>query len=201
MDSAEKNRIEAAVAGDTEALSALLKLHGPTVERALQINPVWRALLEPGDVMQVTYLEAFLQIRTFDPARGARFETWLRRIAENNLRDAIRGLERQKQPQPRDRIRPARSEDSLIGLYNLLGSDSATPSRDMREQESLHRLEGAIASLPERYQQVVRMYDLEGAAIEEVAARVGKSTGAVHMLRARAHDRLRGLLGSPTATA
>lgn len=183
--------VRAAVSGDADALSTLLERHGPTIERSLQISSVWRPMLEPADVMQVTYLEAFLQIRTFDPERGASFEAWLRRIAENNLRDAVRGLERQKQPQPADRVRPSRLEDSLVGLYNLLGTDSATPSRRMREAETCERLEQSIRTLPERYQQVVRLYDLECLPIEEVATRTGRSPGAVHMLRARAHDRLR----------
>src|SRR5262245_41502910 len=78
--------INAAVCGDPDALSTLLGRHGPAIERSLQISSVWRSALEPADVMQVTYLEAFLQIRRFDPARGASFEAWLRRIAENNLR-------------------------------------------------------------------------------------------------------------------
>ena len=187
--------IPAAVSGDENALSELLARHGPAIERSLQIHPMWRPVLETADVMQVTYLEAFLQIRNFDPHRGTPFGAWLRRIAENNLRDAIRGLERQKQPQPRDRIQPARTEDSLIGLYNLLGSDSATPSRNVRASEACKQLDHAVSTLPERYQQVVRWYDLEGQTIDDVARRVGRSAGAVHMLRARAHDRLRELLG------
>jgi RNA polymerase sigma-70 factor (ECF subfamily) len=200
MATNERTLVRAAVSGDGDALSALLVRHGPAVERSLQISPVWRAVLEPADVMQVTYLEAFLQIRRFDPNRGARFDAWLRRIAENNLRDALRGLERQKQPQPANRVRPSRLEDSLVGLYNLLGADSATPSRRMRDAETCERLEQAIRSLPERYQQVVRLYDLECLSIEEVATRTGRSAGAVHMLRARAHDRLRSGL-EPTSDA
>jgi RNA polymerase sigma-70 factor (ECF subfamily) len=192
----EEQLLRAAVGGDVDALSTLLARHGPDVERSLRINPVWRAALETADVMQVTYLEAFLRIATFDPARGTPFGAWLRRIAENNLRDAIRGLERQKQPQPRDRVYPARSEDSLIGLYNLLGADSSTPSREVRRDEAVRRLEAAIAGLPERYRQVIRLYDLEERSIEEVANRTGRSPGAVHMMRARAHDRLREQLGA-----
>lgn len=196
----ENTLIRSAVGGDADALSTLLGRHGPGIERSLSISPVWRAVLDPADVMQVTYLEAFLQIRRFDPTRTTPFSAWLRRIAENNLRDAVRGLERQKQPQPADRIRPSRLEDSLVGLYNLLGADSATPSRNLREAESCEHLERAIRALPERYQQVVRLYDLECLPIDEVTRRTGRSAGAVHMLRARAHDRLRAGLQSLSET-
>ena len=53
--------VRSAVAGDADALTKLLQKFGPEVERSLQINPVWQTVLEPADVMQVTYLEAFLR--------------------------------------------------------------------------------------------------------------------------------------------
>ena len=53
----------------------------------------------------------------------------------------------------------------------------------------------ALGSLPGDYEKVVRMYDLEGRPIGEVAAELGRSEGAVYMLRARAHDRLREQMG------
>ena len=191
----------AAAGGDGDALSTLLARVGPLVERSLHISPVWQAALEPSDVMQITYLEAFLQIRRYDPERGASFQTWLQRIAENNLRDAIRGLQRQKQPQPADRIQPSTMEDSLVGLYNLLEADSATPSRNLRKEEASQRLQRTVDALPPRYRDVVRMYDLEGLPIEEVARRIGRSPGAIHMLRARAHDRLREMMAMQSLSA
>lgn len=196
MTQPNEEALNRAVKGDAEAISKLLRQHGPAVERSLQIGKAWQGVLEPADVMQVTYLEAFLRIGSFDPQRASSFEAWLRQIANNNLKDAIRGLERQKQPQPRDRIRPGRYEDSLVGLYNLLGTTSATPSRHVRQNEICKALEQAIDALPARYGRVIRLYDLEGQPVSEIAEELGKSAGAVHMLRARAHDRLRELLGS-----
>lgn len=196
MPRTDEELIQAARTGDADALSELLSRHGPAIERTLQINDIWRGMLEPADVMQVTYLEAFLHIRSFDPERGTPFRAWLNHIAANNLRDAIRGLERAKKPQPRDRIRPPVVDDSLVGLYELLGADSLTPSRQVGRQDACRMLERAIAGLPPRYEQVIRLYDLEGLPIEEVARRVGRSAGAIHMLRSRAHERLVQELGS-----
>ncbi len=182
--------LERAVAGDADALSALLQSHGPAIEPDLRISPSWRTVLDPADVMQVTYLEAFLRIGSFEPGRGTSFRRWLRRIAEHNLLDAIRGLERQKRPHPHNQVRALSYEDSLTGLYQLLGATSATPSREAATREALEQLEAAVRELPERYAQVVRLYDLENRSIEDVAAQLGRSPGAVHMLRARAHERL-----------
>lgn len=57
-------------------------------------------------------------------------------------------------------------------------------------------LERMLSRLPADYERVIRMYDLEGRGIEEVASELGRSSGAIYMLRARAHERLAGLLGS-----
>jgi RNA polymerase sigma-70 factor (ECF subfamily) len=187
--------VRKAVGGDTDALTDLLRAFAPAVERFLRIDRPWRSLLETSDVMQVTYLEAFLQIGGFDAERGDSFEAWLRRIAENNLRDAVRGLQRQKRPQPRDRVTPSGS-DSVTGLFDLLGVTTTTPSRQAVRSEMDRHLSAALEALPSDYAQAIRLYDLEGFAINDVAAQMGRSPGAVHMLRARAHDWLRERLGA-----
>ena len=56
-------------------------------------------------------------------------------------------------------------------------------------------LEGALGALPPDYEKVVRMYDLEGKPVREVAAALKRSEGAVWMLRARAHERLKEIMG------
>ena len=187
--------VRSAIGGDMEALTELLSRHGPRVEEALRIGKLWQNSIDPGDVMQVSYLEAFLQIGQFRPEKAASFEAWLRRIAENNLRDAIRGLERQKQPPPSQRIRTqGPTGDSFSGLFDLLVAHSSTPSRTLRREEVRDLIQAAVARLPDDYSKVVRMYDLEGQPIEEVATALQRSPGAIHMLRARAHDRLGELL-------
>jgi RNA polymerase sigma-70 factor (ECF subfamily) len=189
-------RIRAAVAGDADALTQLLGEHGPEVERSLSIAREWRSVLEPADVMQVTYLEAFLEIRRFDPDRAQPFRSWLQRIAENNLRDAIRGLQRYKRPQPSNRVEAPAGADSTWELYAHLGVTTTTPSRYATREERLTHLDAALETLPDDYGKVIRLYDLQGLPIGEVAEHMNRSSGAIHMLRARAHDRLRELLGS-----
>ena len=50
-------------------------------------------------------------------------------------------------------------------------------------------------ALPPDYARTIQLYDLEDRSVEEVAAAMGRSAGAVFMLRTRALDRLRVLLG------
>ncbi|MBK9118219.1 MAG: sigma-70 family RNA polymerase sigma factor [Phycisphaerales bacterium] len=188
-------RVARAARGDHEALAELLEEVGPEVRRRLSISPLWQAAIEAADVMQVTYLEAFLRV---DQLRGESTETfraWLTRLADNNLRDAIRALECAKRPDPRRRVGHDRSE-SMASLMDEIGGVERTASQHIAEQEAEVALRAALVRLPRLYRLVVEQYDLEGRGIQEVAQELGRSPGAVYMLRARAHDRLRELLGS-----
>lgn len=192
-------RVRAAVNGDVEALTSLLEECAPAVERSLSIGREWQSVLAAEDVMQVTYVEAFMRIGQFDASRAEPFAAWIRRIAENNLRDAIRGLQAQKRPQPTARMALPSGADSQDVLLAELGVTTTTPSRHATREERSNRLQAALDALPEDYGKVVRLYDLQGLTIGEVAEKLGRSTGAVHMLRARAHDRLKPLLGTESA--
>src|SRR5437867_2981515 len=71
-----------------------------------------------------------------------------------------------------------------------------TPSGLATSRDASSVLEAAIQRLPPDYRIAVQLYDIEGRPIAEVAAAMSRSIGAVHMIRARAHDRLRHELGS-----
>jgi RNA polymerase sigma-70 factor (ECF subfamily) len=187
-----------AVACDEGALAALLKEIGPQVHRRLRIGRKWQAALDAADVMQVTYLEAFLRVQDLDASTMAQFTAWITRIAENNLRDAIRELERLKRGGPGRPVHPTPQSDSSVTLLESAGWTSTTPSRDAAAEEARKLVHVALRRLPEVYREVLRLSDLEGRKPTEVADALGRSVGAVHMLRARARDRLREILGSPS---
>lgn len=195
----EHRLVNAAIAGDEDALTRLLGAFGHTVRERLKgkIGQQWRASLDEDDVMQVTYLEAFLLIGQFKPRGVGSFTAWLTQVAENNLRDALRGLQAAKRPNPRNRVQVSGvNQESFVALVEMLGSASTTPSRVAAADESVRLLEHALGTLPPDYERVVRMYDLEGLSAQEVGEQLGRSSGAIYMLRARAHERLKKLLGS-----
>jgi len=190
--------LDKAVSGDSNALGALLEKVGPAIEVRLkhEIPAKYRSVLDAAEVLQTTYLEAFLAIRRFEPKGVGGFVRWLERIAENNLKDAIRGLKteiysRSKNPNPY-----SRGDDRYDSLMERLIGTGTTPSGPAKKNESKERLEAAIARLPADYERIVRMLDLEGRPVEEVAKSLGLSKGAVHMRHARARGHLRKLLAS-----
>lgn len=192
----EDQRVVRAVERDGDALEELLREFGPPVEAAILIDRRWRSSLDSEDVMQVTYLEAYLRVATLRSRTAEGFRLWLARIAENNLRDALRALQRDKRPEGGGRRRATRgsgtSAETLLG--NLLDSDP-TAGAVAAGREAVSQLRAALEQLPARYRRVVDEVDLAERTVNDVAAELGKSPGAVHMLRSRAHDRLREILG------
>jgi len=188
-----------AVKGDTGALTAVLEDVGPKVRARIEsrIGSHLRSSLDADDVMQVTYIEAVLRISRFGSGGGSGFLAWLSRMAENNLIDAIRALEAARRPDPSKRVTagPRNGHESMMALIDVLSGSLTTPSRHAAKGEAMGHMEQALRSLPGDYERVIRLYDLEGRPIEEVAKELGRSEGAAFMLRARAHDRLREAMG------
>jgi len=186
--------------GDTGALRTLLERHGARIwtEVDRDIGSRWQSALDADDVMQVTYMEAFLRIGDLGARDGATFVAWLRRIAQNNLRDAIKELDRKKRPNPSMRVHAPVGAESYVTLVEVLGANTSTPSHHVAQQEASDIIDAMLQRLPPDYAKVVKLYDLEGKPIVEVANEMNRSNGAVHMLRARAHEQLRTLLGAET---
>jgi len=190
-----------AIRGDEEALSELLTRHGPWIRTRLagKIPAHFQSILSEDDVLQVTYLDAFLDIVRFQPQGPGSFPVWLARIAENNLLNALQALEAAKRPDPRKRAGDPHGDGSFACLLDLLSDGGTSPSKCASRAEAKTQLEAAIGKLPRSHAQVVRLFDLEGRLAAEVASAMGRSEGAVYMLRARAHQRLRELMGATSS--
>lgn len=184
--------------GDKKALAALLEDCGPQVRQRIEprITGALRSCLDADDVMQVTYLEAVLRLDGFTTGGASGFIAWLTRLAENNLVDAVRALESAKRPNPRRRVAPPPGDDSYVALVDMLGVTYTTPSIHAARNEIKTALDVALGKLPPDYEKVIRLYDLAGKPMPEVAKELNRSEGASYMLLARAHDRLRETLGS-----
>ncbi|RMF76374.1 MAG: sigma-70 family RNA polymerase sigma factor [Planctomycetota bacterium] len=183
-------------AGDLDAFERLLLITGPQVRATLDINPKWRAVLDADDVMQVTYLEAFVRFEHFIGTNLRSFVVWLKQIARNNMFDAIKALERDKRPQPDKRVLAGAGEDSYVSLCATLGVTSKTPSSVVAAAEAHTLIDQALAQMPEQYAAAVRYFDLEGLTGPDVAERLGCSRVTAFMLRSRVRALLWDMLGS-----
>ena len=195
MSDSRNDQLKKAIEGDRASFEALLAEVGAEVRATLSIAEKWRSVLEADDVMQVTYMEAFMRIDRFCGDDIGAFRAWLRQIAQNNLRDAIKGLERDKRPPPGKRVQPA-ADKSYVALYDLIGTISGTPSKVAAANEVQNHIEAALANLPPDYAKVIRLFDLEGLSGPEVGKALGRSRGAAFMLLARARERLADVIGN-----
>jgi RNA polymerase sigma-70 factor (ECF subfamily) len=192
---ADPQELDRTVAGGPDALATLMQRHGPSIARELRRDYASLSAEDVDDVMQVTFLEAFLHFRHFDHPASGSLGGWLRSIARHNVSDLIRSRESARRPPEARRLQPG-SDESLCELLDQLAGPSGTPSRAASAREARQALELAIGMLPESYRAVIRRCDLDGQTAEAAGRELGRSAGAVYMLRARAIDRLRQILGS-----
>jgi RNA polymerase sigma-70 factor (ECF subfamily) len=127
------------------------------------------------DAIQETWLVAVRRLRAFDPEVGS-FQQWLCGIAANVLRNQLRSLRR----------RAARSES----LNGEVVADDATIERERSE-----RIAAALATLPERYEAVLRRKYLDGQSVAEIAATWNETEKAVESLLTRARAAFREAYG------
>ena len=197
-DTPVEQLVERAQRGDAEALSELLERFGLELQSNIerQIGARYRGKFDADDVLQVTLLEAFLRIGSFQPGGSGGFAAWLRKIAENNLQDAIRELERNKRPSPARQVAMTDQDASYVALVEQIATCTSTASRACAREELKRGVDAALRELPPDYEQALRLFELEGLSGEDVAERMGRSHGAVRMLLARARERLAEVLGS-----
>lgn len=198
MAPSDDNLLRRATGGDSEAFRTLLQRHGPAVRRRImgRIPRRWRSVLTEDDVMQQTYADAIQSLGRFVPSAEGSFRGWLASLAKCNLQDAIKMLETVKRGGDRRRIEAVADGDAQVSLLRLLSADTTTPSQHAARREAQSALQRSLQELPEAYRRVVQLLDLEGESAAVVAEALGRSVGAVYMLRMRAHDRLRALLGA-----
>jgi len=192
---AEETLTRQALAGDADALNQLLCHHDAAVRGRLapKIDAKHRSVIDVDDVLQVTYMEAFLRIGSFEYRGSGTFLAWLTQIAQNNLRDAVRGLQAEKRPSADKRIQPY-SDESYARLLSSLTKSVTTPSGHATRDEWRVMLDESLQKLPEDYEKVIRLYYLQGLSAAEVGEEMKRSAPAIHMLKGRAFEQLGALL-------
>jgi RNA polymerase sigma-70 factor (ECF subfamily) len=173
--------LSAAQSGDDAAFIRLWRETQPVLLRFLTV----RAPEHADDVAAETWLAALPQLRRFRGDEGA-FRGWLVAIARNKLVDARR--------------RSGRRPEQLGGLtfeHESLAPDTADLAHERQATEDALRL---IAQLPSDVAEMVALRVIVGLEVAEVAAVVGKSSGAVRVAVHRGLRRLARLLEEQDVT-
>jgi len=156
-----------------------------------------RGVIAPDDVLQETFIVAFREIGSFVPRGPGAFQHWLAAIAEHRLLDLIKARRRVKRGGGRVAVdaHAASPEGSLVGLLEQVHVSERTPSRSAASHEALSALRVGLASLKDDYRQALTLRYLEGLPVADIAARMGRTARAIHMLCHRGLEQLRQALG------
>jgi RNA polymerase sigma-70 factor, ECF subfamily len=167
--------------GDRSAFDRLVATHEDRVGQFI----VSRCKLHMGppidvdEIRQETLSRAYESIGRFQWQGEDSLFQWLCGIAKHVLMKTV------------ENSRKCERLESSHGLP----ADSASPSKVLRRDERLARLQRSIDDLPPDYRRVLQLSRIEGLKVQEIAQRLGKSRDSVKHLLARALASLRAGFG------
>jgi RNA polymerase sigma-70 factor, ECF subfamily len=181
IESNEREAITRAQRGDGAGFEYLYKKYSRRVYSVcLRMT---RNSAEAEDLTQQTFLQVFRKIGTFRGESG--FSTWLHRVTVNVV---LMHLRRRK------------AAEIVFEDLDRPGSDGESrPERGARDTSMLRAIERlnlmrAIRKLPSVYKRFFLLYDVLGYEHNEIALRLGCSTGCSKSQLHKARKRLRRLL-------
>jgi RNA polymerase sigma-70 factor (ECF subfamily) len=175
IGASEEALLNAARGGDLRSFSALVRLHE---ERAIRLAHSLLGNWEDArDAAQEAFVKAYQGLPRFKGE--ARFGTWLHRIIVNGCKDFLRKKTVRRFLAPAEEI-PAREPGPLQGLLN---------------QELGETIRRALEALPFQQRSVFALRYLEGFGLDEIAAALGLSVGAVKAHLWQAGQKMKRSLG------
>jgi RNA polymerase sigma-70 factor, ECF subfamily len=199
-----------AAAGDPASFAALVERYQHRVYRlACRLT----SETDAADILQETFLQAFRNLASPEPSRGAspersrgafrgeaRFGTWLYRIATNA--SLMHRRSRARRPtEPLDRFLPRFDRD---GRHDAMPDELTVASRadELLDRAALAaKARDGLARLPDLYRDAFVLRDLEDLPTAEVAVVLGIEPAAVRQRVHRARLMLRGFLQDAAAGA
>ncbi len=180
--------VEGAQRGDIDDFQRLYRIYSRKI-----LNYLYRmtgSREEAEDLAQETFVLAYRKIATVKDPR--RFQSWLFRIAQNNVYQRYRG----KKPQFESIDREESSELSgLQGLESPLNS----PEENILSEELEDMVTRAISELPEKYRTVFVLSAIQKLSYQEISEIVNRSLASVksdiHRARVAVRDKVKGYLG------
>jgi RNA polymerase sigma factor (sigma-70 family) len=171
----------AAQAGDQAAYGALLRDCVGVIEKVARRQGVPADRVD--DVVQDTLLTIHRARGTYDPARS--FTAWLAVLAERRAIDLLRRTGRH-----------ALREVHAPLAYERHADESAASPGTAFGADATNRLGEAVADLPPRQREAVKLLVLQERSLAETAAATGRSKGSLKVNLHRALKSLRTRLGS-----
>jgi len=169
----EKQTIQRAIQGDEAAMRALWSRHAPHVDAVVR-RLVGGDLDLAADVAQEVWIQIF---RALPQYRGdSQFGTWAHRIAVNRTLNALRKTRR------------------LAKIETDVEEDTAMVEPEPERALMMQTIENAATKLSPGARAVFMLHDVEGYTHEEIAERLGITSGGSKSQLFKARAKLRTLL-------
>jgi RNA polymerase sigma-70 factor (ECF subfamily) len=193
--------IQQAQTGDEEARNALfhkVRAYIGFIARS-HVESWLQAKVDSSDLVQQTLLEAHQGFGKFGGSTEGELLAWLKRILRNNATDFVRRFGAQKRKANREvAIDQMNSSESMASPE--LSGNVETPSVILSKREEEIEVANALATLPEDYQDVIVLRNLQRLPFAEIGERMDRSPAAVQMLWGRAIKRLQECLNQSDST-
>lgn len=190
---------------EATALAQYLVVRRPQLLAYIErrMGPALRSKVEPEDILQEVSAESLRSLPAMELGDRDPF-SWLCQVSERRIVDAHRRFfESQKRAAGREVSLNAPAGGSgggefdatQVGLINMLVASMTTASQAFSRDQKQMRLLDALTNLGEEAREALRLRYVEGLPSKEIAAKLGKSDGAIRVLLTRSLAKLQEILG------
>ena len=174
--------------GDVDAFRRVYDVYGKRI-----VNYVYRltgSRAEAEDLTQDTFVQAFRKIKSLKDNR--KFQSWLFRIAQNNVYQQYRGT--------RPHLQSIDQEDAMeLSDVQKLATPSKNPEQSILAGELKDVIDRLVNELPVKYREVFVLAAIQRMSYQEISETVGRSLASVksdiHRARIFVRDRVKDYLG------
>jgi len=174
--------------GNAEAFQELYRSYGKKI-----LNYVYRMTRsrdEAEDLTQDTFVLAYRNLKSLK--ENARFQSWLFRIAQNNIYQRYRNRPPETESVESEEIREFADQEGTTEPFR-------TPEQAFLSQELEQIVQTAIDDLPDKYRQVFVLSAIHKLSYREISEVMSRSLASVksdiHRARVEVREKIKGYLG------
>ena len=181
MHDDETKTISEALRGNQRAYESLTTRHRQAIYHI--IFKIVRNKETAHDLVQETFMKAFASLGSY--RSEYRFSTWLYKIAANCSIDYLR----KKRINALSLDQQVETKDGSVGIE--VPDNSFNPERELERKQQRFSIEEAIASLPDKYREVIIYRHKDDKSYEEIADLLNIPVGTVKARIFRARELLK----------
>ena len=153
-----------------------------------------QAKVDSSDLIQHTLMEAHQGFPNFSGQTEGEWIAWLKQILKHNATDFVRRFGAAKRRVTLEVAISNGNDSTYFRAAPELSSGGESPSQVMVRREQEIEISEALATLPDAYQEVIVLRNLQRLPFDEIAERMERSRPATQMLWMRALKKLQAQL-------